>query len=761
MATPANGSVGVPPPKPKMTAAQKKKAEKEELLQEESRQERERKQAVQESVQIDRDAKAKEDEKKRSGVGLIFNDPDRIEVDDYWLAHQALQSGKSEQLSKEQAALAVASKQDHMAQHTDGSAKQNTIDRHGELSMQQSERPPAHQSTSAQAEDLMQGTGQESDQSMDDQFFDAPTHWNPNRRTDASTLQDKFQQSNVSMKHQKLQTDDIIKTSTDVTKYGKPWAGSAEELSQIWIILNDSPVGVDTIAYATLASAQVRYAELKLCCPAYLQIMPLHLRGGNTTILEKMRDLDLQKAREILENNPLGDLPASEPKAVEAAPADWADREDETFLDLNHTKKKRKPRRKALPKIEDHLSEIEEVKDADAPAQAPVKVVKPRAKNGSAAKAGEVDSEAIEDDAVVVAGAVEVPKKAVKPRAKGKAAAKAVEVDSEAIGDDETIEAPAQAPVKVAKPRAGKKKAADTIEVVPEVANNDEDVQGPVEAPRKLRKPRAKKIKAVNFVEIGSEADNDDDDDDDNELEVPKNPSKKGKSQVPAVKKPAAKPRAVAKKAQAQGDEDEDDDVPTMTKSRPVRSRAASKAVVVIDSDDDDDQEGQAKINKNKPAARQVATKSQKKAETEVPEHIKTLLNNTGTFLAGRTFVVSGTLPTVGRINIEKLSRLYGGKTSRAITKATTDVILGENPLAKQVKELKELSPNTMNVDEFIAMLMSLSNDNNNPVGADDGNAAVDDDGDGDDGEEEIEDQPPAKRTKLAVGLSSGSSALA
>ncbi|TGO54170.1 hypothetical protein BCON_0111g00130 [Botryotinia convoluta] len=759
MTKPAKGPVGMPAPKPKMTAAQKRKADKEESLQEELRQARERKQAVEESVQIDRDAKAKEDEKERSDVGLIFNKSDRREHNDYWLAQQAVQFGMSEQLSEEQAALAEASKQDHIAEHTDGSARQNRVDQHGESSMQQNERPPTYQSTSTQAEDLMQGTGQESDQSMDDQFFDAPAQRSPNRGTDVSTLQHEFQQSNVSMKHQKLQTDDVIKTSTDfVTKYGKPWAGSAEEISQIWIILNDSPVGADTFAHVTLVSAQARYAELKLCRPAYLEIICLPLRGGNTTILQDTRVLNLKKASAILEKNPLDDLPESEPKAVEAAPADWADREDETFLDLNHTKKKRKPRRKALPKIEDILSEIEEVKDADVPAQALVKGVKPRAKDGSAAKAGEVDSEAIEDDIVVVAGAVEVSKKAVKPRARKGKVAKAVEVDSEAIGDDETVEAPAQAPVKVAKPRARKTKAADTIEVGPEAANNDEDIQGPVEAPRKVPKPRAKKTKAVKVVEIDSKEDNDDDDND--ELEVPKNPfsrSNQGKSQVPAVKKPAAKPRAVAKKTQAQDDEDDDDDVPTLTKSRPVRSRAVSKAVVIIDSDDDDDQEGQAKPSKNKPAARKVATKSQKKAEIEVPEHIKTLLNNTGTFLAGRTFVVSGTLPTIGRINIEKLSRLYGAKTSRAITKATTDVVLGENPLAKQVKELKDLSPNTMDVDEFIAILMSLSNDKNNPVGADDGDTAVA----VDDGEEEIEDQPPAKRTKMGVGLGSSSSAFA
>ncbi|KAF7887291.1 hypothetical protein EAF00_009585 [Botryotinia globosa] len=757
MTNPAKGPVGMPAPKTKMTAAQKKKADKEESLQEEARQARQRKQEVEESVQIDRDAKAKQDEKEGSDVGRIFNNADRREHSDYWLAHQAVHFGMSEQLSQEQAALAEASKQDHMAEHTDESAEQNPVDQHGEPSMQQSERPTTPEGL------VMQGTGQESDGSVDDQFFDAWQQRSPDRVTDYFTLQNEFQKSNLSMKHQKLQTDDVIKISPDdIKKLGKPWAGSAKEISLCWIILNNLPDCVDPLAYATLALAQLRLAELKLFHPGYFQIKCLALRGGNISTLEETRALNLQQARLILEKNPLNDLPEPEPKAVEAAPADWADREDETFLNLNHTRKKRKPRRKALPKIEEIVSDIEEVKDADAPAKASASGEKPGEKDESVAKAGEVDSEAIGNDVVVVAGAVEVPKKTVKPRAKkGKAAAKAVEVDSEAIGDDETVQAPAQAPVKVKRPRAKKAKAADTPEVGSELANDDEAIQGPVTAPRNVLKPRAKKTKAVELVEIDSEADNDDDDND--ELEVPKNPSNQGKSQVAAVKKPAAKQRAVAKKPQAEDDEDEDDDVPKMTKSRPIRSRAASKAVVITDSDDNDDQEGQVKPSKNKPAARQVATKSQRKVETELPEHVKTLLNNTGTFLAGKTFVVSGTLPTIGRINIEKLSRLYGAKTSRAITKATTDVVLGENPLAKQEKELKELRPNTMSVDAFITMLMSLSNDNKNPVGDNDGNAAVAvavDDGD-EDGEEEIEDQPPAKRAKLGVALSSGSSALA
>ncbi|KAF7953268.1 hypothetical protein EAE96_006480 [Botrytis aclada] len=684
MTNPAKGPVGMPAPKPKMTAAQKKKADKEASLEEEKRQERERKQELEESIQIDRDAKAKEDAKERSDTGKIFNESDRRLYEDRWLAHQAVQNGMSEQLSVEQTFLAQALMPNHIAEHTNASAQQNPASQHGESSMQQNERSPTYQSTSTQAEDLMQGTCQVLDQPIDDKFLDEPAQGRRNNGTDASTLQEEFQKFNRSMKHQKLQTDHVIKTTIDlVTKCDKPWAGSAVETSRVWIIRNDTSAHADQLSYATLALAKQRYEELKLCRPAHLEIVSLPLRGGKVHLVPDMTDLGLEKAGANIENNTLNDLPESEPKTVEPAPEHWADRKDEKCLDLNHLKKKKKPRKQAYP-VEDSFSDIEEVTDTEAPAQAAVNVVKPRAR---------------------------------------------------------------------------KTKAADTIEVDSAVANNDEGIQGPVEALKKVRKPRAKKSKEVKFVEIDSEVDNDDDDD---ELEVPKSSSSRsnqGKSQTPAVKKPAAKQRAVAKKPQAKDDEDEDDDVPMMPKSRPARSRAGSKSVVIIDSDDEDDQEGQAKPNKSKPAARQVAAKSQKKPETEVPEHIKNLLNNTGTFLAGRTFVVSGTLPDIGRINIEKLSRLYGAKTSRAITKATTDVVLGENPLAKQVQQLKDLSPNTMNVDDFISMLMSLSNDNNIPAGAENGNAAVNDDGD--DGEEEIEDQPPAKRTKLGVGLSSGSVAFA
>ncbi|TEY75191.1 hypothetical protein BOTCAL_0064g00240 [Botryotinia calthae] len=707
MAKPAKDPVGMPAPKPKLTAAQKKKADKELLLQEESRQAREQKQEVEKSVQIDQEAKAKQDENDRSDFGQIFNKSNQSEHNDYWLAQQALRSGNLEQLSKEQLALAEASNQ-------------------------QNERPSTYKSTSAKAKGflqvLMEGGGLELDQSTGVQFTgeaDVPEQRSPIIRTDASTLQNSFQYSNVSMKHQKMQTDDVIKASTDVMpNYGKPWAGSAEEISSVWIILIGQSATGDS-AHATPVSAKLRCAEIKLRWSVHLQIICLPLHGGIIKLLENIQIQNLKEVAAIVERNPLDDLPESEPKAVEAAPVDWADRQDESFLNLNTMKKKKKPRRKAGPNIESILSEIDEDENV----------------------------EAIDDDVVVVTGAVEVPKKAVKPRARKEKTVKAVEVDSEAIGDNETVEASNQAPVKVKKPRAKKAKATDTIEVGPEVDNNDGGSQGPVEAPKKVSKPRARRPKAEKFVEIDSEVDNEGDEND--ELEVPKNPfsqSNQGNSQVHAAKKSAAKPRAAAKKPHAKDDEDEDeddDDVPKMTNPRPPRSRAVSKAVVVIDSNDDDDQEGQEKSNKNKPAARKVATKSQKTAETVVSEHIQALLDNTGTFLAGRTFVVSGTLPTVGRINIEKLSRQYGAKTSRAITKATTDVVLGDNPLAKQVKELKDLSPNTMDVDAFIAMLTSLSKDNNNLVGGDN-------DGDG----EEIEDQPPAKRTKLSIDLSSSSSAL-
>ena len=48
--------------------------------------------------------------------------------------------------------------------------------------------------------------------------------------------------------------------------------------------------------------------------------------------------------------------------------------------------------------------------------------------------------------------------------------------------------------------------------------------------------------------------------------------------------------------------------------------------------------------------------------------------------LAGKTVVVTGTLPTLGRTEIEELIVKLGGKASGSVSKKTSFVVAGERP---------------------------------------------------------------------------------
>jgi DNA ligase (NAD+) len=74
--------------------------------------------------------------------------------------------------------------------------------------------------------------------------------------------------------------------------------------------------------------------------------------------------------------------------------------------------------------------------------------------------------------------------------------------------------------------------------------------------------------------------------------------------------------------------------------------------------------------------------------------------------LAGKTFVLTGTLPTMERAEAEKMIKMHGGKVSSSVSKKTDYVLLGENPGSK-LGRAQELGIDIMNEGQFKKLLGS------------------------------------------------------
>lgn len=72
--------------------------------------------------------------------------------------------------------------------------------------------------------------------------------------------------------------------------------------------------------------------------------------------------------------------------------------------------------------------------------------------------------------------------------------------------------------------------------------------------------------------------------------------------------------------------------------------------------------------------------------------------------ISGKTVVVTGTLPTLGRKEAQELIEQYGGKASGSVSKKTDYVLAGENAGSKLTKA-QELGIPVISEDEFKAML--------------------------------------------------------
>jgi DNA ligase (NAD+) len=78
--------------------------------------------------------------------------------------------------------------------------------------------------------------------------------------------------------------------------------------------------------------------------------------------------------------------------------------------------------------------------------------------------------------------------------------------------------------------------------------------------------------------------------------------------------------------------------------------------------------------------------------------------SNTDQRFAGMTFVITGTLPTMGRSEMEELIKLYGGKASGSVSKKTSYVVAGENAGSKLTKA-QELGVPVITEEDIIEMV--------------------------------------------------------
>ncbi|PQE26575.1 Replication factor C subunit 1 protein [Rutstroemia sp. NJR-2017a BBW] len=176
------------------------------------------------------------------------------------------------------------------------------------------------------------------------------------------------------------------------------------------------------------------------------------------------------------------------------------------------------------------------------------------------------------------------------------------------------------------------------------------------------------------------------------------------------------------------------------------RAKPAAKKAVKEEEEDDneeeDEDEAEAKpakantaVKKTKPVAEQRAAnaeKGTKDAGSNLPANLKALLAGSGDVFSGKTIVVTGVPPTLGRKNAETLVKNYGGKL-------TNYVVVGNDAGPQKLEKIESLGVEILDEEALIKMLESGGGEASGKRSADE-----------DEEDEEEEEKPAKKRTKKA-----------
>ncbi|PQE07831.1 Replication factor C subunit 1 protein [Rutstroemia sp. NJR-2017a WRK4] len=184
------------------------------------------------------------------------------------------------------------------------------------------------------------------------------------------------------------------------------------------------------------------------------------------------------------------------------------------------------------------------------------------------------------------------------------------------------------------------------------------------------------------------------------------------------------------------------------SRAKPAAKKAA-KEEEEDDNDEEDEDEAEAKptkantaVKKTKPVAEQRAAnaeKGTKDAGSNLPANIKALLAGSGDVFSGKTIVVTGVPPTLGRKNAETLVKNYGGKLTKALSKNTSYVVVGNDAGPKKLEQIESLGVEILDEEALIEMLESGGGEASGKRSADE-----------DEEDEEEEEKPAKKRTKKA-----------